>query len=229
LQASRQSRPVIITGFRRCARPAAKGRRQAAAECILTMLTVVLIHMLPAHFLFRSPALHRHSAFHAQVLSIEFIGRETPIELRLAAKNPAASSVTGPRAAPIVLSSEPSRPANSTPRQARAAEPTPDSAPSGPISNPAAQLDLSLPTAHRPRPGPVPPGIDRSEPPVEFQETRFNKHWVPDGGEIQQTWAARSRLAKVLLSATGALVKPCTDAERRRREPRCAGAQYQGE
>ncbi len=70
--------------------------------------------------------------------------------------------------------------------------------------------------------------LDRSKSPPAYEQTRFAKTWTPDGGAVQKTWAHRSRAARLLLSATGALDFPCTDEEKRLRKPRCGGAQYDG-
>jgi len=91
------------------------------------------------------------------------------------------------------------------------------------------RLDLSLPDTYRAQIDRTPHRIGDTRNPVDFQPTRFNPQWTPDGGEMQQAWAFRSKTARMLLSMTGALVKPCTEAERRRREQRCAGAQYEGD
>ncbi|MFO3705344.1 hypothetical protein ACI6Q5_10210 [Xanthomonas codiaei] len=64
---------------------------------------------------------------------------------------------------------------------------------------------------------------------VPVETTRFNQHWTPDGGEVQQTWAFRSKLAGAALSMTGALQKPCTRSERDQRLRKCFGRQYQGD
>lgn len=108
------------------------------------------------------------------------------------------------------------------------ADPRPTAAPA---ASPASRgrLDLSLPAGAIA--GTAAPARQPWErpPPVAFQGTRFNDHWTPDGGEIQQTWAFRSRIAATLLAATGALDTPCTAQQRARRLSRCFGAQYPGD
>ncbi len=59
--------------------------------------------------------------------------------------------------------------------------------------------------------------------------TRFNQAWAPDGGEVQQTWAFRSGVARAALSMTGALRQPCNQRERDQRLEKCFGRQYQGD
>ncbi|KQR08035.1 hypothetical protein ASF90_17940 [Xanthomonas sp. Leaf148] len=59
--------------------------------------------------------------------------------------------------------------------------------------------------------------------------TRFNQAWAPDGGEVQQTWAFRSGLARAALSMTGALRQPCNQRERDQRLEKCFGRQYQSD
>ncbi|MCC4631957.1 hypothetical protein ACFFJ4_07130 [Xanthomonas dyei] len=59
--------------------------------------------------------------------------------------------------------------------------------------------------------------------------TRFNQAWAPDGGEVQQTWAFRSGVARAALSMTGALRQPCNQRERDQRLEKCFGRQYPGD
>ncbi|WP_434990793.1 hypothetical protein [Xanthomonas melonis] len=69
----------------------------------------------------------------------------------------------------------------------------------------------------------VPPSMDSPA------KSRFDNSWAPDGQEIQQSWAFRSKAAALLLSATGALRRPCTELERKRMDKKCFGSQYEGD
>ncbi len=64
---------------------------------------------------------------------------------------------------------------------------------------------------------------------LPVETTRFNQTWAPDGGEVQQTWAFRSGVARAALSMTGALRQPCNQRERDLRLEKCFGRQYQGD
>ncbi|RYE75538.1 MAG: hypothetical protein EOO80_14940 [Oxalobacteraceae bacterium] len=89
-------------------------------------------------------------------------------------------------------------------------------------------LNLSLPATAVDTATPTRTFMQRTAP-VDYQATRFASDWTPDGGEIQQTWAFRSRLAGAALSLTGALEQPCNQRERDQRLRRCFGKQYQGD
>ncbi|SUZ26532.1 hypothetical protein CPBF424_02870 [Xanthomonas euroxanthea] len=87
------------------------------------------------------------------------------------------------------------------------------------LSLPATVVDTATPTRN----------FMQRAAPVDYQATRFAGDWTPDGGEIQQTWAFRSKLAGAALSLTGALERPCNQRERDQRLRRCFGKQYQGD
>ncbi|PPV05459.1 hypothetical protein XbrCFBP1976_17060 [Xanthomonas bromi] len=89
-------------------------------------------------------------------------------------------------------------------------------------------LNLALPAATI-APAPTTRTLMQRTAPVDYHTTRFAKAWTPDGGEIQQTWAFRSKLAGAALSLTGALERPCTQGERDQRLQKCFGKQYQGD
>ncbi|WP_372173994.1 hypothetical protein [Xanthomonas axonopodis] len=89
-------------------------------------------------------------------------------------------------------------------------------------------LNLALPAAIV-APAPTTRPLMQRTAPVDYQATRFANTWTPDGGEIQQTWAFRSKLAGAALSMTGALERPCTQRERDQRLQKCFGKQYQGD
>ncbi|WP_349811804.1 hypothetical protein ABQ179_022625 [Xanthomonas dyei] len=91
------------------------------------------------------------------------------------------------------------------------------------------ELDLSLPEEYKNTSQVQPNVLPATSEPSTSQNTRFEKNWAPDGQEMQQTWAFRSKAAALLLSATGALRRPCTDLERKRRDKKCFGSQYEGD
>ncbi|CAD1786548.1 hypothetical protein XSP_000298 [Xanthomonas euroxanthea] len=94
--------------------------------------------------------------------------------------------------------------------------------------NTSQSLNLSLPATVVDTATPTRNFMQRTAP-VDYQATRFAGDWTPDGGEIQQTWAFRSKLAGAALSLTGALERPCNQRERDQRLRRCFGKQYQGD
>ncbi|PPT75636.1 hypothetical protein XaplCFBP3122_12380 [Xanthomonas arboricola pv. populi] len=93
---------------------------------------------------------------------------------------------------------------------------------------PSQSLNLSLPATVVGTPASVRNPMQHTAP-VVYQTTRFANDWTPDGGEIQQTWAFRSKLAGAALSMTGALRQPCMQRERDQRLQKCFGKQYQGD
>lgn len=71
---------------------------------------------------------------------------------------------------------------------------------------------------------------DVDEVPARRQvKEALSQAWKPESTNLQEHWASKSKVAELLLGATGALEKPCSAEERRRRERRCFGAQYEGD
>lgn len=105
---------------------------------------------------------------------------------------------------------------------------TPSPLPPGNTATSASSLNLHVPDT-------APVIAARSQrlltPPdaLPVESTRFNQTWAPDGGEVQQTWAFRSGVARAALSMTGALRQPCNQRERDLRLEKCFGRQYQGD
>lgn len=203
--------PAIRAHFRKRRHPPAEVAWKALAALLALALHLPVLHWLMTH-----PRPRTASAAPDARVQLRLLSREVPA----VQQTPPAHAATGKNTGQERSATFP-------------AAPTPATAAPGSGSDtagtPAAPLDLSLP-AHLASEAPA-RSRNPLEPPaaIDYRPTRFNHAWAPDGGPIQQTWAFRSRLAGALLGATGALDRPCTEAERRQRLKRCAGAQYQGD
>jgi len=174
---------------------------------------VVLLHALLGHWLLRP----RSSADGATVsrMTVRWVPRLPP---------PSPLAPTSPHS-PVARSRNAAMVRTRTRSQASAQSPG-----MPPSAGNARPLDLSLPSSFRA----APPDATQRQPwerrrEREYAPTRFDRAWAPGGGPMQQDWDFRSRAAGMLLAATGALEKECTEEDRRRRDRRCVGAQYDGE
>lgn len=191
-------------------------RRHPRSDRITALCVAAVLHGLLAAFLWRDAFRLAPSEDDEAVISLTFLERPPAVATPAPAlRRPPPAS----RPAPVARRGQPAPAATGTPGLA------------GPVPNPPGRtsLDLSLPGEYQARAEASPRIMQRPDDPLALRGTRFNPDWTPDGGPIQHTWAFRSRTAQLLLSATGALVKPCTEAERRRREKRCFGEQYEGD
>lgn len=194
-------------------------RRSPRKESLFAVLLVALLHLPLAYVLLQGPRGPMAKAAREPGIAVVFLPRVVP---------PTPSTATAAAPSPVL-------PVAVRKTVVTSARPSPSADPDGTAPTPPAAtkgppgLDLRLPDAYRAQVDSAPRKVGDTRNPVDFQATRFNPQWAPDGGEMQQAWAFHSRTARMLLSMTGALVKPCTEAERKRRERRCAGAQYDGE
>ncbi|WP_434026298.1 hypothetical protein [[Pseudomonas] boreopolis] len=206
--------------------------RRRITENLIAVAAVLLLHLLLASVLFMEvDPIVRPEAIETSRLSIRFI-TQIPPEVQVADPTTSVSSPVKPRPStsasrPSVarrfteatIDTSPDKAATSVPGEASIADDSEHS---------PSTLNLRLPSAYVAEIGIRSSGLQDSRQPVDVKSTRFNKSWAPDGGAMQQSWAFHSKAAKLLLSATGALEKPCSAEERRRREKRCFGAQYEG-
>lgn len=207
-------------------------RAPVLAECACAALAVVLLHAVPAYFLLRNPFQQHLPSERPERTSVELLHRTIAVEYVEYLPPPLASNT--PSARTLSTGSGRRNPHADAPHDGQATTPKAVADPASSVLSPSRQpagLDLRLPDTYHARTTFAAPdtGNQDKKAVLDFRETRFNKRWGPDGGEIQHAWAAQSAVARVLLSATGALIKPCTEAERMRREPRCGGGQYEGD
>lgn len=99
------------------------------------------------------------------------------------------------------------------------------SAVDGAVPGPGAPAALDLTPPSDP-----PPSFPRSDPlqhqsGLEFQATRYDKAWISEG-TLTDVVARKSMVAGILLGAMGALIKPCTELQRSRYDPKCVTDQY---
>ncbi|NIK00487.1 hypothetical protein [Xanthomonas cannabis] len=203
----------------------------------MAIVLVLAVHGVMVLCLSRvaSPAVSRHKHKDAPRMTLEFIARALPPNTSQTA--PAATATS-----PTVASSSRRTTAaalpqtTQTPNHTKLRPPAPAGAAdgdSGPgnaatAANNAQPLNLTLP-ATAIAPASTTRALMQRTAPVDYQTTRFANAWTPDGGEIQQTWAFRSKLAGAALSLTGALERPCTQRERDQRLQKCFGKQYRGD
>ncbi|AKN91748.1 hypothetical protein ACU10_00340 [Xanthomonas oryzae pv. oryzicola] len=212
-------------------------RRGRWPEHSAAVVLVLAVHGVLVLCLSRvaAPSITARNDTDAPRMMLEFIARAqpptkaqtppAPLQIRPIAATRSGSAI---RAAPSQRAQTP----NSTvlqPPAAHAAEGRSglDNA-SATAGNSTQPLNLALPAAVV-APAAITRTLMQRTAPVDYQTTRFANAWTPDGGEIQQTWAFRSKLAGAALSMTGALERPCTQRERDQRLQKCFGKQYQGD
>lgn len=187
-------------------------RRARHGDHLVAVALVILLQSLFATWLLVFPRPRAPGA-----------GSEHPrIQLQWIARTPATATV-------LVRARRAQTPPTRERGPSEPGDPTPTATAAAGRAGPHGRLDLSLPiTAVTPPPTPARQPWERP-PTVEFRDTRFDRDWAPDGGEVQQTWAFRSKIAGILLSATGALNRPCNQHEREQRLEKCFGKQYEGD
>lgn len=188
-------------------------------EPILALLIVVVLHVLLAAWLIHFPPAGSWTppVFATTRITTRFIARPPPpTDSAVLPRQRARVSATLAQASSRIESHARRAPATS-------AQPAVTATATG-----SAGLNLHVPEAAPT----IVAGTQRILMPadaLQLTPTRFANDWAPDDGEIQQTWAFRSRLAGAALSMTGALRKPCTQRERDQRLQHCFGKQYRGD